>query len=145
MLERSGLKKQPLAEVVLARVGARQLADITGAMYREFRPEDLEGAKALERVLQRIDELRSERNKLLHAPWTLGVPSSEGKTDAVAWSLTSDKHRTKGRIIQELTYQPEDFDKLTEKATTLQVYASRLCCSINQSNMPLSKHLKRPA
>ena len=144
MLERSGLKNQPLADVVLARSGARDLIELAGAMYKEFRPDDLKGARALAPILKHIDKLRVKRNDLLHAAWTLGIPDHQGKIEHVAHALTFGRARTKGRTIREMALRPEDFDKLTTEATRLQVYAIRLCQSVNQSKLPLATHLKRP-
>jgi hypothetical protein len=144
MLERSGLRNQPLADVVLARNGARDLTELAGAMYKEFRPDDLAGAKALAPILERIDKLREKRNRLLHAAWTLGIPDHQGKIDHVAQALTFGRQRRKGRTIRELALRPEDFDKLTAEATNLQLHAIRLCQSVNQSTLPLARHLNRP-
>ena len=146
MLERSGLglKNQPLATIVLARVSAAELTECAGAMYREFRPDDPEGAQALEPILKRIDRLRESRNKLIHAAWTLGLPKEPGNVEHVAHSLSFGRDRRTGQIVREMVLRPADFDELTTEATSLQIYATRLCYSVNQSNLPLADQLRRP-
>ena len=108
MLERSGLglKSQPLASIVLARVSAAELTELAGAMYREFRPADSEGAQALEPVLKRIDKLRESRNKLIHAAWTLGFSNEDGAVDPVAHSITFGRARGTGQTVRELALRP---------------------------------------
>ena len=146
MLERSGLKNhQPLADVVLARKGARELTELTGAMYKEFRPNDLDGAKALEdKLLKGVEELCAERNRHLHAAWTLGIADHPGESDPVAHALNYGRQRKKGRTILQLDLRPEDFDKLTDEAEKLKVYAVRLCQSVISPSLPLARHLNRP-
>ena len=145
MLERSGLKNQSLADIVLARAGAAELTELAGAMYREFRPGDLEGAAALKPILKRIDNLRDKRNTLLHAAWTLGIPNDQGTIEHAAYALTFRRSRQHGRAICEMALRPAGFDELTTEANRLQIYARRLCCSVNQSSLPLAAQLKRPA
>jgi len=146
MLERSGLglKNQPLANIVLARASAAELTELAGAMYREFRPDDHEGAQALEPILKRIDRLRESRNKLIHAAWTLGLPDEQGSIEHVAHSLSFGRARGLGQTVREMALRPADFDGLTTEATRLQVYAIRLCYSVNQSNLPLADQLRKP-
>ena len=146
MLERSGLgrKNQPLANIVLARAGAAELTELAGAMYQEFRPDDHEGARALEPILKRIDKLRASRNKLVHATWTLGLPDEQGSIEHVAHSLSFGRARASGQIVSDLALRPADFDELTTEATKLQVYAIRLCYSVNQSGLPLADQLRMP-
>lgn len=146
MLERSGLglRNQPLASIVLARVSAAELTELAGAMYRELRPADSEGAQALEPVLRRIDKLRESRNKLIHAAWTLGFSSEEGGVDPIARSITFGRARGTGQTVRELALRPADFDELTTEATRLQVYVIRLCYSVNQTNLPLAEQLRKP-
>jgi hypothetical protein len=146
MLERSGLglKNQPLANIILARVGAAELTELVGAMYREFRPDDSEGAQALEPILKRIDRLRESRNKLIHAAWTLGFPNEQGSVEHVAHSLSFGRARGIGQTVRELRLGPADFDELTTEATKLQVYATRVCLSVNQSDLPLVELLRKP-
>ena len=36
-----------------------------------------------------------------------------------------------------------DFDELTTEATELQLYAMRLCYSVNQSDLPLAEQLRK--
>jgi hypothetical protein len=143
MLERSGLKNQSLADFLFARAGAAELTELAGAMYKEFRSGDLEGAAALEHILKRFDKLREERNRLLHAAWTLGIPNAQGTIEHAAWALTFKRSRKKGRTIGEVVRRVADFDDLTTEATKLQIYAGRLCRSVNQSNLPLAAQLKR--
>jgi hypothetical protein len=144
MLERSGLKNQSLADIVFARTGAAELTELAGAMYKEFRPGDLEGAAALKPILKRMDNLRERRNTLLHAAWTLGIPNEQGTIEDAAYALTFGRSREHGRTIREMALRPADFDELTTEATNLQVYATRLCQSVNQSTLPLATHLNRP-
>ncbi len=146
MLEQGGLglRNQPLAHIVLARVGAAELADLAGALYREFRPDDSAGAQALKPILKRIDKLRENRNKIIHAAWALGIPGQQGAVEHVAHSLTLGRSRSNGRIIRKQAFQPADFDKLTTEAARLQVYATRLCYSVNQSDLSLAEHLNTP-
>jgi hypothetical protein len=146
MLERSGLglKNQPLANVVLARASAAELTELAGAMYREFRPNDHEGALALDPILKRIDRLRERRNQLIHAAWTLGLPDEDGGVEHVAHSLSFRRDRGTGQVVREMTLRPADFDELTTEATRLQVYAIRLCHSVNQSDLPLEAQLRTP-
>ena len=145
ILERSGLgiKNQPLANIVLARVGAKDLTDLVGAMYREFRPDDHRGVKALDAVLQRIDTLRGDRNKIIHAAWTLGLPDEQGSIIHVAHSVSFARIRKKGQQVRQMELQPADFDDLTAEATKLQVYGMRLCHSVNQPNLPLADQLSK--
>ena len=146
MLERGGLgvRNQPLASIVLARVGAAELTELAGAMYREFRPADSEGAQALEPILKRLDKLRESRNRLIHAAWTLGIPDQQGGVEHIAHSLTFGRTRSKGQTVREMALRPVDFDELTTEATRLQVYVIRLCYSVNQSELPLAEQLRRP-
>jgi hypothetical protein len=144
MLERSGLKNQPLADIVLARAGAAELTELAGAMYKEFRPADLEGAAALKPILKRIDNLRKKRNAILHAAWTLGIPNDQGGIEHVAHALSLRRTRKDGRTILEMALRPADFDELTIEATRLQMCAVRLCRSVNQSGLSLVAQLKRP-
>jgi len=144
MLERSGLKNQSLADVVLARTSARQLIELVGAMYAEFRPSDLDGIAALKPILVRVDNLRGERNALLHAAWTLGIQNDQGGIERIAYALSFNRERDKGRTVRERALRPADFEELTTEATRLQVYAIRLCYSINQSNLPLAAQLESP-
>lgn len=144
MLERSGLKNQSLADIVFARAGAAELTELAGAMYKEFRPGDLEGAAALKPILKRIDNLRERRNKVLHAAWTLGIPNDQGTIEHAAHALTFTRSREHGRIVREMALGAADLDELTTEATRLQIYAGRLCCSVNQSNLPLAAQLRRP-
>lgn len=146
MLERSGLglRNQPLASIVLARVGAAELTEVVGAMYREFRPADSEGAKALASVLHRLDNLRERRNHLIHAGWTLGSSKDEGDGDPIAHSISFGRARGKGQTVRELALRPADFDELTTEATKLQVYAMRLCHSVNQADLSLAEQLRKP-
>ena len=144
MLERSGLKNQSLADIVFARAGARELTELAGAMYKEFRPGDLKGAAALRPILKRLDNLRDERDRLLHAAWTLGVPNDQGTIEHAAYALTFRRSREHGRTIREMSLRVADFDELTTEANRLQIYARRLCCSVKQSNLPLAAQLERP-
>jgi hypothetical protein len=146
MLERGGLglRNQALASIVLARVGAAELAELAGALYREFRPADSEGAQALEPILKRIDKLRESRNRVIHAAWTLGIPNQQGGVEHVAHSLTFGRTRSKGQTVREQALCPADFDELTTEATRLQVYAMRLSYSVNQTDLPLAEQLNKP-
>ena len=146
MLERGGLgiKNQPLASIVLSRLGAAELTEATGAMYREFRPDDADGASELGRVLKRVDRLREHRNRIIHSPWVFDVADRENRSDPFAYSITFDRSRTIVQTVREARFRPTDFDSLTTEATTLQVYGIRLCYCINQSGFSLANELRRP-
>jgi hypothetical protein len=146
MLERRGLglTGQPLADVVLARTSAAQLVELVGALYAEFRPDDEAGADELKIALKRADKLREQRNKIVHAAWVLSTPDEQELTHDIAWSLIVGRSRRSGQTLEERSLHPEDLDALTLEATTLQVYAVRLCHSVNQSGLPLAEQLRRP-
>ncbi|HES59121.1 MAG TPA: hypothetical protein ENO18_01705 [Caldithrix sp.] len=146
MLERSGLglKNQPLANIVLAQVGVAELTDLAEAMYREFRSDDYEGARALESILKRIDMLRRNRNDLIHSAWTLGLPDAQGGIEKIAHSFTFKRDRKKGQTVRKMALRLAKIDKFTAEAKKLQVYAIRFCQSVNQPDLSLADQLGKP-
>ena len=143
MLERSGMTKQPLANIVFANARDADMIELVKAMYKEFRPTDVEGAKRLDVMLNSIHELREQRNGLVHAAWTLGIPDDQGNIEHIAHSVKFGRNAS-GQTFKERIISSTEVDELSEKAIEFQVYAIRLCQSINQTDLPLAEQLSKP-
>lgn len=139
MLERSGLKKQPLAHLLVAREGARGLVEVVGSAYLEFRPKDVAGHKALEPVLKRLSALVNERNEIIHSEWIFDEPSPA----ASAYSISFRRHKT-GLTLRQLRRSARQFEELADEALELQVLVTRLGISINQPRYELADQLREP-
>src|SRR5581483_326648 len=102
MLQRRGLTCQPLADVLLARRRDKELKELAGAMYAEFRPDDEVGQKELASLLAKIGNLTTQRNDYLHAVWTMSTRENNGTLDWSAFAVVLDKTLKKGRTVAYL-------------------------------------------
>lgn len=142
-LERRGLANQPLAHLLVARQSARSLALLLTAIYHEFNPDDTKGQESLKCAVKRIEKLIERRNQVIHAPWILGSLEQDSVDFPFVQALLfrCKKH---GLQVEQLHYEPSDFNSLTDEATELQVYLQRLLICINQPRFKLSEMFDRP-
>lgn len=139
MLESSGLKKQPLAHLIVAREGARGLVEVVGPAYLEFRPKDVAGHQALEPVLKRLAALVERRNEVIHSEWIFDEPQPEPS----AYSVSFRRHKS-GLTFRQFRHSAGQFEELADEALELQVLVMRLGISINQPRYELADQLNEP-
>ena len=134
-----GSRRKSLAQLLVAVQGAHQLVRLLPAIYREFNPHDADGHLALDRIVTRIRKLIDDRNRTIHARWTLGLEEADLGDFAIAQALHLRPDKKRGLVVDQLNYKPEDFESLTNEAIELQVYLERLMTCINQPRFNLAE------
>ena len=114
-LESNGLSNREMGEVMLADLTADPLRRLLGAAFYIQWPEDVDSQRRVSRLLNRIQELTSDRNTILHGRWDIGDPFWTDDT-SIAEGLKLRSSEKRGLVREWMDYKPDDFNKHTNEA-----------------------------
>lgn len=114
-LETNGLKNRELTEVVVADLTAEPLRRLLGAVFAVMWAKDTDAKSKVSKLLKRIQELTSARNRILHGRWDVDDPYYLDDP-IVAEGLKIRTSEKDGLIREYMEYSPDDFHKHRREA-----------------------------
>ncbi|MCM3903661.1 MAG: hypothetical protein ND866_18325 [Pyrinomonadaceae bacterium] len=113
-----GLRKEGMANAVLAGLTADPLRKMFGAVLAEARENNEQDKKTIEGVLKRVQKLTESRNNVIHRTWFVGWASSQQEdfSSVSGWKFENTK---KGSEFRPLKYSVAEFNELSAEADEL--------------------------
>lgn len=118
ILKKSGLRDQKISQIILAGMTADPLRTLFESLVGETQELNDNENKILKNILNRFQELTSQRNDIVHSTWFIGWGNEETVDFTNASGMKYHKNKS-GSVTKSFSQKAEDFDNLAHEAVLL--------------------------
>lgn len=136
VLRKGGLTNQPMAQVIISKPQAKELRELLAALFLELTHLDEDDRMVINKLINSIDKLTTERNRLVHSDWHFGVEAAETKLTAASFRFRATP--SLGASFEEQWQCASEIEQWTLKAKECQVLLQRVSYCVNQSGFKIA-------
>lgn len=119
LLEKEGLKKQSISQILTSGLTAKPLIDLFVSLVYETEKPISESKKIIiDNSAKRFRKLIEDRNMIIHNNWFIGYGNNQTTDYSRAIGFKYDKN-SKGSNFKSVKYTANDFKKLSENCEEL--------------------------